>query len=695
MTAIEKFYDQLQADVIGEAQGPNSQSESNEVDGTGDFKETAFTRIVIEDLAAAGVLESPIACYCEYSSGSVSMKVNAYSFPDEDTCLDLVVTAYYADESPRRLKGADLDRLLNMAVRYFRAAAKGLHEQLEPGSEAYSMTREIAARQGDIDRVRIFLVTNGLAVQRKELERKEEIDSWSISHDIWDLERLRRFRSSGATHEPVHADLSGFDGGIRCATVSNNTLGYRTCVAILPGSLLHDWYDAYGSRMLELNVRSYLQARGKINTGILETLIKEPARFLSYNNGITIVAEELEFNATADRIVSIRGLQVVNGGQTTASIHRAKKENKADLSDVYVQAKITVVPADVFESVVPDISRFSNTQNKVTEVDLGANHAFHVGVERVALNTWAPGEQSMWFYERARGSYQTLRAGSGSSKVAREKFDRRYPVAQKFSKDELARYSNTWDGLAPIVNRGGQKNFVKFMDYLPKVAKGWEPSHGEFREIVAKAILFRNAQEIARKRKLTAFGINIVIYSVALLAEKTARRIDLQSIWNLQKVSVELANQLAEWLDRIAALLKSSAGDRNPTEWFKQESCWKQLKEATSAWTLSSGLSAELVLAEGATDNQSVSIHNAIAQCMQVDATTWFEIQIWGNKSGQLKGWQTGIANTLSGYAAAGWDKKPSVKQATHGVKILELFRDAANSTEIDPTNLRIDKINY
>jgi AIPR protein len=668
MTDIDKFYEELQADVIDESLGTEGNS-------GGDFKENAFTRIIVEDLAAAGVMESPIVCYCEDTNGASSMKVNAYSFPDEDSCLDLVVTAYYSDEIPRRLKGTDIDKLLNMAERYFRAATKKHHERLEPGSEAYAMTREIFSRKDDTDRVRIFLVSNGLAVQRKALERKEKVDQWNVSYEIWDLERLRRFRSSGATHEPVQVDLSAFDGGIRCATVSDTVRGYRTCVAILPGIVLHNWYDEYGSRLLELNVRSYLQARGKINAGILETIIKEPARFLSYNNGITIVAEQVHFNDAADRITSIQGLQIVNGGQTTASIHRAKKENRAELADVHVQAKITIVPADEYEAVVPDISRFSNTQNKVTEVDLGANHAFHVGVERVALNTWAPGEQSMWFYERARGSYQTIRSRSGGTRASREKFDRKYPVDQKFSKEELGRYWNTWNGLAPVVNKGGQKNFVKFMESLPKVDKGWEPSRDEFREIIAKAILFRNAQEIARKRKLTAFGINIVIYTVALLAEKTARRIDLQSIWNHQRVSTELAALLADWLDQTARLLKTSVGDRNPGEWFKQEACWAQLKESTSDWKLPSELSAQLVKADGTAHALPDDLHNAIAQCMQVDAPTWFEIQVWGRKSGELASWQTGIANTLSGYAAGGWEKTPSVKQATHGIKILEAYR--------------------
>src|SRR5205085_1772823 len=122
-----------------------------------------------------------------------------------------------------------------------------------------------------------------------------------------------------------------------------------TCVAIFPGALLHELYDEHGSRLLELNVRSYLQAKGKINKGILETLRNDPADFMAYNNGITVVAERILFGPLAngrEGIVELQGMQIVNGGQTTASIHRSAKEFEADLSKVFVQGKIvTVDPA--------------------------------------------------------------------------------------------------------------------------------------------------------------------------------------------------------------------------------------------------------------------------------------------------------------------------------------------------------------
>src|SRR6185436_11053274 len=160
---------------------------------------------------------------------------------------------------------------------------------------------------------------------------------------------------------------------------------FQTWVAVFPGTLLAALYDEHGSRLLELNVRSYLQARGKVNKGILETLRNKPEDFIAYNNGITVVAEEVVSGKLQDGsngVLGLKGMQVVNGGQTTASIHRAWKDFETDLSCVYVQGKITVVAPSRFQEVVPLISKYSNTQNKVTESDLRANHQFHVGIER-------------------------------------------------------------------------------------------------------------------------------------------------------------------------------------------------------------------------------------------------------------------------------------------------------------------------
>jgi hypothetical protein len=176
-------------------------------------------------------------------------------------------------------------------------------------------------------------------------------------------------------------------------------------------------YERYGQRLLELNVRSFLSVAGKVNKGIRQTIRENPAHFFPFNNGLALTAAAIETTWTSEEgliITGIRGLQIVNGGQTTASIHRAHKVDGAPLEAVHVQAKLTVIRTegddDRFFDLVRQISLFANSQNKVNMVDLSANEPFHVELERIALRTWAPGEQSQWFYERARGSYKALKA---------------------------------------------------------------------------------------------------------------------------------------------------------------------------------------------------------------------------------------------------------------------------------------------
>jgi hypothetical protein len=213
------------------------------------------------------------------------------------------------------------------------------------------------------------------------------------------------------------------------------------------------------------------------------------------------------------------------------------------------------------------------------------------------------------------------------------------------------------------------------MEGVPTVAKGWEMPVEEFKQLVGKAILYRHVQRVALDLRIPAFRVNVVNYTVALIAEVTARRIDLIRVWEAQGISDLLRQMAMDWLPRVAAALTSSAGSRNPTEWFKAEQCWKQLREVTRGWTIPDEVKCELVAIEGRSGSSHVTA-NHIARCLEIDAETWFKIQVWGSETGKLEQWQCGIANTLAGYAAGGWRRKPSEKQAKRGVEILELAEE-------------------
>jgi len=686
------FLNEVENDITADVQ-PNAGNPA-------EFRELSFTRILADELDASGVLESPVICHCEYGKAAAACKVSGYGVPDEDSRLDLFVTFYTAGphtEIPT-LNASDVETSFNKLERFLGRALDGLHEELEPALPERYMAERIHQLRGKFDRVNFFLFTNSRLAVRREKQRKPQAHGVSATYEVWDIERFRRLRESGASYEALNVDLrTQPDGGLPCVRLDAKEEGYRTCVAIFPGQLLRDLYDEHGSRLLELNVRSYLQAKGKINKGILETLRNDPADFMAYNNGITVVAEKIVFGQLKDArtgIVELQGMQIVNGGQTTASIHRASKDFEADLSKVFVQGKIVTVDPGRFNEVVPFISRYANSQNKVTDTDLQANHRFHVGLERVGKNEWTPDQTSKWFYERARGSYQTARSREATERT-RRRVDREFPSHQRFTTADLARFVNCWRGLPYVVNRGGQKNFAEFMTFIKKelgeLPDTWQPTPEEYRRYIARAILYRDIQGIVKEdATITAYRINVSTYTASLLAEKTARRIDLDAIWKRQAISPALAATARAWCPVVFKELLTYAQSQTVhiDNVLKSQATWEHIlsldfripreveRELRSPASPEPG-----VLKDGPTpplnDGLSTTDHNNIARCMEVDAAQWVTAVNWAKKSGRFEQITVQVAGTLAGYAAQGWPKPPSPKQARRGAEIIEAARTA------------------
>jgi hypothetical protein len=665
---IEDFYDQVKNEIIDETLQDNLDEA---------FKENAFTSIVSEDLASAGLLESPALCFHQFSNGNLIGKINGYAIPEDESSIDLIISDYYENDEIVKINQSDVEKRLNQAMRFFELAnSDNALDSVDISSDVHGMLFEIKSKiESGLTNIRIHLITNALNVARN-YKIEKEIKGYQVLFDVFDLERFRRFRESGATQEKIEINLLDFnDGkGIPCASFVHDDY-YDTALVILPGELLYKLYDDFGSRLLELNVRAYLQARGKVNKGILQTLINEPEKFLTYNNGITMVAEKIEFNEDRTEIIKLLGMQIVNGGQTTASIHRAKKDNNSSLDLVKVQAKITMVPENHFEKVVPLISKYSNTQNKVNEVDLNANHPFHQAVERISRKVYTPDQTSKWFYERSRGSYQTEKF-KAKTPAQKNKFNKEYPVNQKISKEDAAKYYNMWNELPHFVSRGGQKNFVRFMNDLSSdIKKDWEMPKEDFQDLVAKAILYKQTQSIARQKEIPAFRVNVVNYTTSLLIYKTAKRMNLQNIWNAQALSSDIENILNEWIPKVYKILLDIAEGKNPGEVFKKNECWEKLQELTRDWDINS-LDKKNLKTTAMNENLSVEADNDIARCMEIRPELWSKLAQWGEQTGKLHYSQTGIAMTLFRMASSNWSKPPSEKQAKSGMKIVNTFKE-------------------
>lgn len=647
-----------------------------------EFTENAFVEIVSDHLAEIGMLDNPVVCFHQGRFGAGGVRLNGYAVPDDGERLDLLVAIFEGGTDQRTVPTADVARIGGQAARALQAAARGDQEQMERASDAYAMMRRIAELlEGGVREARVFVLTDGLSAARG-LEA-QTIGNVLVTFEIYDLRRLMRTMATGQTREIIEIDLAAMGlQPIPCVAMPALGGEFESYLAIFPGEALYRMYEEFGPRLLEYNVRAFLQATGKVNRGIRDTLRDEPHHFMAYNNGISVTVDEITTEAAADglKITGFRGLQIVNGGQTTASIHRARKRERLDISHIHVAAKITRLPPDSVEEMVPKISRFANTQNVIQEADFSANEPYHIAIERLSKTIWAPGERSRWFYERSRGQYQTAMNIEGTTPARMRAFRDRTPPGQKFSKTDLARALNSWGRLPHIVSGGTQKNFVAFMRSLREQrGASWEPDEAYFRDAVAQIILFATAQRIVRQEAFPAYRANIVCYLLAYLSHRTGGRLRLDEIWRGQGISAGLETLLRNWSHGVDRQVQESAAGRNVTEWCKKEACWTGLRSLDLP--VSDPLPPEwgsAPVASGGAEPEAVppDTHAAAATCMRLPAETWFALHLWGRRTGTLAEWQAGIAHTLSSYASGGWTRSPTPKQATHGVRILEVARE-------------------
>ena len=645
-----------------------------------------FTEIVVEHLFEIGMVENGEVCHCETRVGRGIGKVSGFGFNDDEDTLDVFTSVFFDSGTPGTLPSDDIRKGAERAARFVEACFSGIHKNMEVASDAHSMASRMHELEKQLDRIRIFVLSDGVT-QLKQLDATE-INGIPAKFEIWDIERLFRGMQSGLPRDEIEIDFEEMFGeAVPCLILPQPPSDYTAYLAILSGDMIFKLYEEYGSRLLELNVRSFLQARGKVNRGIRDTLRDEPERFMAYNNGISITVDELTIILLPDgrpAIKSARGLQVVNGGQTTASIHRAKKQDGADISSVFVPAKITRVAGETLDQLVPKISQYANTQNVIQMADFSANDPFHVEIERLSQTIWCPGEQGRWFYERARGQYQVAKVRIGTTPARTRRFNEQTPPARKFTKTDLAKFLNCWNQKPDLVSRGAQKNFDVFMQEL-RVGKetDWLPDETYYKLLIAKAILYKTAARIVRQEQFAAYRSNIVAYLVAYISSRTGGKLDMDLIWREQALSKEFEELLRWWSYSIDESIRNTTEGRNVTEWCKKEDCWKSIRNMTLP--LPNSIPLEL---KGHTEPSghrgrraiplTPSDYENIAECKKLNGEQWLKIHAWGVRTGLLEKWQCGIAQTLSGYAANEWDREPSHKQARQGVAILEIAKQHA-----------------
>lgn len=649
-------------------------SETSEVGALG--LDVALCAVMLGDLEEAGALTDHEFCPHEDMAGQSRCRVLAYSLPEEGTRLELVTARFVDPNESEHLGATDISKLCGQAARFFNYVVRGDLARFAGSEAARDAATLIHAALARIEEVRVHVLTN--AKVRDRAVDDLDIAGRRVEFSIWDLERLSRASGEEITRDRIEVDFVKLAGApLPVLEMKPPPAEYQTFLLVLTGEVISDLYDEFGARLFEFNVRSFLQARGQVNKGLRETLKSQPERFLAYNNGLTATADEIEVGSLKGETViyRLKGLQIVNGAQTTASINRAKKLDKIDVSRVAVSMKLTRVQPDKLKEFVPLIAKFANTQNPVQLADLSANNDFHIAVERLSDLIWSPGEETRWFYERARGAYEVARMRLGSTSAKRRQFDDECPKSKKFTKTDLAKVWMSWWEKPHIVSRGAQKNFAAFMAHLPEqFPAGWVPDEKFYRDTVALVILFKGCQSAVRRAALQSYGANVITYMMAKLKEAAGDTLELGTVWEYQSVSPELAAAMVDWAPIIHACIVDEAGARNVTEFSKKEECWERIKKLTlpTPLELARELGSNLGTPEATPRHRQDDDEGLIERCVTLDGKGWAAVIAWAASSPAVTKFDRQVAHTLLGYALKEWSHLPTAKQARIGVRVLD-----------------------
>lgn len=578
-------------------------------DGEGASFEDKFTEHCIEILDNIGKSEGArVLSYINPDSqGRIDWKINGYCLKDEfkdDSnsvyfeTLDLFITYFNKTSYDYNIPKDEFTKTINQIKKFLNAALKGHIDYIDPAqTELNQLLKIILKQKSNFDRINVYTLINGNSNHDLEKITIKGFDDLDIFVHVWDIPRFYKLSETSSNREPIEIDfkelISNSQHGIQCLKMPNINELYECYLAILPGEVLSKLYKEYSNELLESNVRAFLGQTGKFNKGIRDTIREKPQMFLPYNNGITATAENVETILYDNQLylTKLVDFQIVNGGQTTASLfHTQKKFKDVDLTNVFVQMKLTVIKDVEQKNIeVPNIARFANSQNKVSELDLSSNNPYFVQIESLSRKKYVidPSNRNMstlWYFERVNGQYKES-LNKLTTPTQQRKFKEQNPTNQKFIKSDVAKYINIWELEPHYVSQGAQKNFIHYTKKINElVKKNKFPGENFYKKLIANAILFKTVDKLFGRKNIDAIGdTNLksftVAYSLSYFHQITENRIDLWKIYDEQCINEELLKLLKEILILVYNFLTTSSSNTLISEYCKRESTWKKLLE--------------------------------------------------------------------------------------------------------------------
>lgn len=680
----------------------------------GEFLDYA-TKILID----AEEFDDFTECYYDgISKRRANMHIDGYSFDETDGSCCVFIVDYRGEHEDDSIRNDEIT-ILFKKIRYFieESIKYDLYRELEESTGAYEFSKSLYTDHDNITKFRFFLLTDAYNKQRSKTIKDEALSNKIVELNVWDIVRFYDVVSSKTQKESVEIYVQDMGcNGIPCVKAveyedviadidvppkyddSNkedgkpeNIISYTSYLAVIPGKILNELYLQYGSKLLEGNVRSFLSNKRKVNKGIQNTIKNYPEMFFAYNNGIAATATEIETQMTDEglKIVRIKDLQIVNGGQTTASIANtlltARKDERIDISHLFVPMKVSVLEHSMSEKIIPKIAEYSNSQNPVDASDFFSNHPFHIRVEGFSRHIPAPAVrgnqyQQYWYYERTRGQYNQGKMKFKPKSSQLKQYELRYPDKQVIKMVDLAKFIEIYEGAPDKVSKGKQAIVKVFAE---SIKKKWETSDAQFNElyfkkVVALAIIFNETDEIVKQttwwRDKHSYKANVIAYAMSVLFNEIHinhknYEIDFGKIWNLQSMYPELRKQMRILCDEVYEFItRDDRLTENVTEWCKKETCWSRAK--IESWTFlpefieslisQNELSGEIKEAKAM---QKVANEVDILKFIMASGSDyWQKMLDWGNGRGLLTDMEQSILRLVINIPKTG--RTPSDKQA-------------------------------
>ncbi len=567
---------------------------------TGDGSCASFVDNIAQYLIDAEVLSDFIPSFYTGRLGHNKYRVDGYVYDELDNTMNLIIANFDGNDLERRLTNTIAQHDFGELLVFLRAAlTSDLYREIEMSTPCADLVDFLRANEKNIRKYRLLIFTDAIM---SSMIKNIEIDDYSgipVEGQIWDVDRLYRVCCSEQGRQIIEINFKHYcEEGIPCLEASSvATDQYRSYLVVIPGSVLADIYDKYGSKLLEGNVRSFLSTKVAVNKKIRTTILNMPQMFFAFNNGISATAMDVVIENTEHGkfITFARDFQIINGGQTTASISNARYKDKANLDRLYVPMKLTAIDessSEESDELIRNISRSSNSQNKVSDADFFASHPFHRRMEQISRLIFAPATEGVqyetkWFYERARGQY--LQEQMRLTPAKKKQFELQHPKNQVIKKTDLAKVQNTWLGHPDVVSKGAQTNFASFAEYIDAQWNSNEQQFNDryFQTTVALLLMFQYLERTIPKQPWYKGGYraNIIYYTVAqfrLMLKKQfpASDLDLMLIWNKQSLPEQVCTSLVALAELV--LLKITDPNRkvaNVTQWCKREECWSEVKK--------------------------------------------------------------------------------------------------------------------